>query len=49
MARQDGGVPSPAQENLFLTRRLSTTLKQRRFSREVTLDIEWHVPGVQVV
>lgn len=40
-ARQDGGVLSPAQENLFLTRWLATALKQRRFSRDVTPDIEW--------
>ncbi|EJC3597077.1 DUF2913 family protein [Salmonella enterica] len=40
-ARQDSGVLSPAQENLFLTRWLATALKQRRFSREVTPDIEW--------
>ncbi|HCM8914016.1 TPA: DUF2913 family protein, partial [Salmonella enterica subsp. enterica serovar Paratyphi B] len=31
--RQDSGVLSPAQENLFLTRWLATALKQRRFSR----------------
>lgn len=41
LARQDGGVPSPAQENIFLTRWLATALKQRRFSRDVTPDIEW--------
>lgn len=41
LARQDGGVLSPAQENLFLTRWLATALKQRRFSRDVTPDIEW--------
>lgn len=41
LARQDGGVISPAQENLFLTRWLATALKQRRFSRDVTPDIEW--------
>lgn len=41
LARQDGTVCSAAQENLFLTRWLSTALKQRRFSREVTPDIEW--------
>ncbi|EHD2989766.1 DUF2913 family protein [Salmonella enterica] len=41
LARQDGGALSPAQENLFLTRWLATALKQRRFSREVTPDIEW--------
>lgn len=41
LVRQDGGALSPAQENLFLTRWLATALKQRRFSREVTPDIEW--------
>ena len=41
LARQDGGVLSPAQENLFLTRWLATALKQRRFSRDVAPDIEW--------
>ncbi|EBD8592506.1 DUF2913 family protein [Salmonella enterica] len=41
LARQDGGVLSPAQENLFLTRWLATALKQRRFSRDVTSDLEW--------
>ncbi|EBE3722345.1 DUF2913 family protein [Salmonella enterica] len=41
MARQDGTVSSPAQENLFLTRWLATALKQRRFPRDVTPDIEW--------
>ncbi|KAF1366368.1 hypothetical protein FHR25_005159 [Yokenella regensburgei] len=32
---------SPAQENLFITRWLATALKQRRFSRDVTPDLEW--------
>ncbi|HBT4791406.1 TPA: DUF2913 family protein [Klebsiella quasipneumoniae subsp. similipneumoniae] len=41
LARQDHGSLSPAQENLFLTRWLATALKQRRFSRDVTPDIEW--------
>ncbi|MIE71797.1 DUF2913 family protein [Salmonella enterica subsp. diarizonae] len=41
MARQDGTVGTPAQENLFLTRWLATALKQRRFPRDVTPDIEW--------
>ncbi len=40
LARQDGGALSPAQENLFLTRWLATALKKRRFSRDVTSDIE---------
>ena len=41
LARLEGGVLSSAQENLFLTRWLATALKQRRFSRDVTPDIEW--------
>lgn len=41
LARQNGDVLSPAQENLFLTRWLATALKQRRFSRDITPDIEW--------
>ncbi|KUQ07725.1 DUF2913 family protein [Klebsiella aerogenes] len=41
LARQNGDVLSPAQENIFLTRWLATALKQCRFSRDVTPDIEW--------
>jgi len=41
LARQKGDMLSPTQENLFLTRWLATALKQRRFSRDVTPDIEW--------
>jgi putative hemolysin len=41
IARQEGAVAAPAQENLFLIRWLATALKQRRFSRDVTRDIEW--------
>ena len=41
LARQEGGVLSPAQENLFLIRWLATALKQRRFPREINPDIEW--------
>ncbi|MDU3756567.1 MAG: DUF2913 family protein [Klebsiella pneumoniae] len=41
LARQNGDVLSPAQENLFLTRWLAAALKQRRFSRDVAPDIEW--------
>ncbi|MBW5840124.1 DUF2913 family protein [Yersinia enterocolitica] len=41
LARQDGSVQSPVQENLFLTRWLATALKQRRFTRVVSPDIEW--------
>lgn len=41
LARKDGEVQSPAQENLFITRWMATALKQRRFSRDVAPDIEW--------
>ncbi len=41
LGRQNGNVLSPAQENVFLTRWLATALKQWRFSRDVTPDIEW--------
>lgn len=41
LARKDGDVLSPAQENLFLTLWLATVLKQWRFSHDVTPDIEW--------
>ncbi|HED1713894.1 TPA: DUF2913 family protein [Klebsiella variicola subsp. variicola] len=41
LARKEQGELSPAQENLFLTRWLATALKQRRFPRDITPDIEW--------
>lgn len=41
LARQDGLACSPAQENLFLIRWLAIALKQRRFLREATPDMEW--------
>ncbi|MGJ3290527.1 DUF2913 family protein [Klebsiella sp. PL-2018] len=41
LAKRDGIVQSASQENLFLTRWLATALKQRRFPRNVTPDIEW--------
>ncbi|HBC1344172.1 TPA: DUF2913 family protein [Escherichia coli] len=41
LARQNGDVVSPVQENIFLTRWLATALRQRRFSRDVAPDIEW--------
>lgn len=41
LARKNGEVQSPAQENLFITRWMATALKQRRFSRDVAPDIEW--------
>lgn len=40
LAKQNGDVVSPAQENLFLTRCLATALRQRRFSLDVAPDIE---------
>ncbi|WP_276308760.1 DUF2913 family protein [Pantoea rodasii] len=40
-ARHDGITTSPAQDNLFLTRWLSTAEKQRRFPREMAGDIRW--------
>lgn len=52
LAKLDGRVSSEIQENLFLTRWLATALKQRRFSRDVTPEIEWllkqgRTPGSQ--
>ncbi|KGT88765.1 hypothetical protein NG99_21025 [Erwinia typographi] len=41
LARLDGQVCSPGQENLFLTRWLATAEKQRRFRRELANDIRW--------
>lgn len=41
LAQQEGLVSSDAQKNLFLTRWLATALKQRRFHRDVTPDLEW--------
>ncbi|MEN4931759.1 DUF2913 family protein [Erwinia billingiae] len=41
LAKDDGQVRSESQENLFLTRWLSTALKQHRFPRDVAPDIEW--------
>jgi hypothetical protein len=41
LARRDGVVQSPVQENLFLTRWLATAQKQRRFPRIVATDIGW--------
>ncbi|ECF2367666.1 DUF2913 family protein, partial [Salmonella enterica subsp. enterica serovar Mountpleasant] len=38
LARQEGGVLSLAQENLFLIRWLAAALKQRRFPREINPD-----------
>lgn len=40
-ARRDGLVTSPAQNNLFLTRWLATTEKQRRCPRALANDIRW--------
>ncbi|WP_162475745.1 DUF2913 family protein, partial [Candidatus Erwinia dacicola] len=41
LAKLDGQASSESQENFFLTRWLSTALKQHRFPREVAPDIEW--------
>lgn len=41
IARRDGIVSSPAQENLFLCRWLATAEKQRLFRRELASDIKW--------
>jgi len=40
LARQNGDVLSPAQENHFITRWMATALKQRRFSRD-EIQIAW--------
>ena len=39
LARQNGDVVSPVQENLFLNRWMATALKHRRFSPHVVPDI----------
>jgi len=41
IARRDGLVTSPAQDNLFLTRWLAIAEKQRRFPRALASDISW--------
>lgn len=41
IARKDGIVSSPAQENLFLVRWLATAEKQSRFRKELAEDIRW--------
>lgn len=41
MAREPGMVNSPAQENLFLCRRLATAEKKRLFRCERANDIRW--------
>lgn len=41
LARRDGSVITPAQENLFLTRWLAVAEKQRRFRKELAGDIRW--------
>lgn len=43
LARQDGMAGTEAADSLFLTRWLATALKQRRFPRSVTPDLEWLV------
>lgn len=41
MARRDGIVGTPAQENLFLCRWLATAEKKRLFRKELASDIKW--------
>lgn len=41
LAQREGLDTSEAQQNLFLTRWLATALKQRRFHRDITPDLEW--------
>jgi hypothetical protein len=41
MARKNGAVTSPVEENLFLCRWLATAEKKRLFRRELASDIRW--------
>ncbi|EGT3611397.1 DUF2913 family protein [Morganella morganii] len=41
IARHDGKIHSETQKNLFLIRWLATAQKQRRFCKEVAIDITW--------
>lgn len=41
IARRDGLVNTPAQENLFISRWLATAEKQCRFPKEHANDIRW--------
>lgn len=41
LARQEGRVRSEQQENLFLVRWFADAERQRRFSRDVAIDIRW--------
>lgn len=47
IAKEDGLVESESQENMFITRWFAQVKKQRRFSRDVSTDVDWSVPGVQ--
>jgi len=50
LSKQNGDMLSPAQENIFLTFWLATTLKQRRFTREINPDIgKRHIQTVLTV
>lgn len=40
-ARQNGLVTSEVQENLFITRWFAQAKKERRFSKDVAIDIDW--------
>jgi len=41
LARQDGVAGTPYAENLFLIRWLATAQKQKRFPKDVAIDIQW--------
>lgn len=41
LARQDGVAGTVYAENLFLIRWLATAQKQKRFTKEVAIDIQW--------
>lgn len=41
LARQEGKANTPYAENLFVIRWLATAEKQRRFPRQVAIDIAW--------
>ncbi|EBK0028743.1 DUF2913 family protein [Salmonella enterica] len=47
-ARQNGLVTSESQENLFITRWFALAKKQRRFSRDVAIDIDWILSQGQI-
>lgn len=41
LSRQDGVAGTPYAENLFLIRWLATAQKQKRFPKDVAIDIQW--------